>query len=394
MSDDDALTPDEHDDLRSLVLAGSQRIGHDRRRRAAWGSGIIALALVAGVAGPIAIAALLGPAHHASTMPTASATPSSASADALTLLVSRNRSGDSAEAIVSGTLAVNTKGCLTVGSELLIAPPGSTVDASTGTVNLTGYAPARIGEDVSWGGGHETDLPLELVAEEYRACLDDAAVVVDLAGVGPGPEPAEPDPRVDLVATWAEYANDGFADTKRYRAINCAGPMPDLDAAASSREWEWDGLFEDGTHSNMDSGFDTVPDGTSVLVAHVTLRTGEDWWVEVWDRDGEQPCLSGAAPFVDPVGAWGIDDTRSPYIEFDEGGGFEGYDGCNAFGGRWMERHGGVELYDIASDAAACPDDATTTQGATDVRISGDRRFLFVDLPDGSRVDLPSAESG
>lgn len=67
-------------------------------------------------------------------------------------------SGARHQALVSGKLAVNDAGCVTLGSSILIAPPGSTVSSDGTSVRLAGHGRYSFGTEVSGLSGGYGDM--------------------------------------------------------------------------------------------------------------------------------------------------------------------------------------------------------------------------------------------
>lgn len=102
----------------------------------------------------------------------------------VTLLVNQV-TGAYMDAIVSGTLATNSKQCVTVGGDLLLAPAGSLI-SDGGQLRLSGWDPADLGDKVEWGGGLQEDTPVSSLDDAVAVCVDDGAETVTLAVVAPG----------------------------------------------------------------------------------------------------------------------------------------------------------------------------------------------------------------
>jgi hypothetical protein len=100
----------------------------------------------------MSLAACTGEATPQPTAGTPSATPGPAQ-----ILTWTHTASDSptTDALVSGTLAVNDNGCVTIGAALLVAPPGSSVLADGSGVSVSSLGEHKFGDtlqDVS--GGH------------------------------------------------------------------------------------------------------------------------------------------------------------------------------------------------------------------------------------------------
>ncbi|WP_375001597.1 hypothetical protein [Aeromicrobium sp. CTD01-1L150] len=100
-----------------------------------------------------------------------------------TLLINEDADG-AFLARVHGTTAVNDQGCITIDDRLLIAPEGSHLGNDGKTVELEGYAPFVIGDEVELGGGHEEVEPSKLT-DQQRDCAPDGADLVHVTGVAP-----------------------------------------------------------------------------------------------------------------------------------------------------------------------------------------------------------------
>lgn len=130
---------------------------------------------------------------RASSAPSASPSPTDAT-DATgvralraggTTLLAADRSDAAFEALVTGTVGIGDRGCVTVDGRLLIAPAGSALSQDGTTVLLTGYDPVDLGATATFGGGEE-DVPADDVDEATRACLPADATTAAYVVVAPG----------------------------------------------------------------------------------------------------------------------------------------------------------------------------------------------------------------
>lgn len=96
-----------------------------------------------------------------------------------TLLISEGPENAGMEAIVSGTLGINDRECVTIDGQLLIAPRGSEITDDGSTILLTGYPAASIGETFTGTGGYVDELD-----EAWSTCLDEEDGEVVVVSVG------------------------------------------------------------------------------------------------------------------------------------------------------------------------------------------------------------------
>lgn len=148
---------------------------------------------------PVAVAAALAGCSAATDDGPASSVPSASpsatdATDAMgvhalraggTTLLAADRSDAAFEALVSGTVGLDDRGCVTVDGRLLIAPAGSALSQDGTTVLLTGYDPVDLGSTATFGGGEE-ELPSDDVDEATRACLPGGSSTAASVIVAPG----------------------------------------------------------------------------------------------------------------------------------------------------------------------------------------------------------------
>lgn len=87
------------------------------------------------------------------------------------LLVSKEDGDAKFEALMSGRLGVDDRGCVTLGGDALVAPKGSAIGDDGRTVSIKGVGTFRLGDGLPpVGGGHEEYADWSQVPAEQRAC--------------------------------------------------------------------------------------------------------------------------------------------------------------------------------------------------------------------------------
>lgn len=87
------------------------------------------------------------------------------------LLVSEKDGGAKFEALVSGRLGVDNRGCVTLGGDALVAPKGSAIGDDGRTVSIEGVGMFMLGDDLPpVGGGYEEYADPSEVPAERKVC--------------------------------------------------------------------------------------------------------------------------------------------------------------------------------------------------------------------------------
>ena len=78
------------------------------------------------------------------------------------------------------------------------------------------------------------------------------------------------------------------------------------------------------------------------------------------------------------VGVWGSTEEGEARIEFEEGGGVTGFDGCSDLDGNWSESESGSIVTDnLATSTAECDADGAWLRETAFVSVDGDRLVVM-----------------